>query len=128
VIYIDSSVVPAHLLVERRSPHEALWDDTLVSSRLIQYEVWNRIHAYGLSPSHRDEATALIGRMMLVDLSRLVLGRALEPFPIRVRTLDGLHLATVDFLRTQGEPVELASYDNRLVAAARVLEIPIAAL
>jgi len=66
--------------------------------------------------------------MMLVDLSRLVLGRALEPFPIRVRTLDGLHLATVDFLRTQGEPVELASYDNRLVAAARVLEIPIAAL
>ena len=82
----------------------------------------------GPSPSHRDEVTALIGRMMLVVLSRLVLGRALEPFPIRVRTLDGLHLATVDFLRTQREPVELASYDNRLVAAARVREIPIAAL
>jgi hypothetical protein len=31
------------------------------------------------------------------------------------------------FLRTQGEPVELASYDNRLVAG-RALEIPIAAL
>jgi PIN domain len=128
VIYIDSSVVLAHLLAEWWSPHEALWDDSLVSSRLLQYEVWNRVHAYRLSPSHRDEATALIGRVVLVDLSRPVLGRALEPFPIRVRTFDGLHLATVDFLRTQGEPVELASYDSRLVAAARALEIPIAAL
>jgi uncharacterized protein len=61
-------------------------------------------------------------------MTAAVLARALEPFPIRVRTLDGLHLATVDFLRTQGEPVELASYDKRLVAAARALEIPIAAL
>jgi hypothetical protein len=61
-------------------------------------------------------------------MTAAVLARALEPFPTRVRTLDGLHLSTVDFLRTQGEPVELESYDNRLVAAARSLEIPIATL
>ena len=126
MIYIDSSVVLAHLLLERRS-HASFWDASLVSSRLLQYEVWNRVHAYGLSPSHRDEATALVGRVVLVDLSRLVLGRALEPFLIRVRTLDGLHLATVEFLRAQGEPVELASYDNRLLAAARALGVPVAA-
>jgi hypothetical protein len=41
--------------------------------------------------------------------------------------LDGLHLATVEFLRAQGEPVELASYDNRLLAATRALGVLVAA-
>lgn len=128
MIYIDSSIALAHLLVEARIPSESFWDAPLVSSQLLQYEVWNRIHAYGLSGSHRDAATAVIGRVVLVELTRLALGRALEPFPIPVRTLDALHLATVEFLQAQGEPVELASYDNRLLAAARALGIPIAAL
>jgi hypothetical protein len=39
-----------------------------------------------------------------------------------------LHLATADYLRRRGEPVELASYDHRLIAAARAVAIPIAAL
>jgi hypothetical protein len=42
--------------------------------------------------------------------------------------LDGLHLATLDFLRAQGDPVELASYDDRLVSAAQALGIPLADL
>jgi hypothetical protein len=128
VIYVDCSVALAHLLLEPRSPLASLWNGSLVSSQLLEYEVWNRMHAYGLGRSHADEAQALLIRVDLIEMTAAVLARALEPFPIRVRTLDGLHLATVDFLRTQGEPVELASYDNRLVAAARVLEIPIAAL
>jgi PIN domain len=128
VIYIDSSIALAHLLAEPRMPGTALWDAPLVSSRLLQYEVWNRIHAYGLSGTHREEATALVGRVLLVDLSQPALGRALEPFPMRVRTLDGLHLATIEFLRSQGVRVELATYDNRLLAAARALGLPVAAL
>jgi predicted nucleic acid-binding protein len=47
---------------------------------------------------------------------------------ITLRTLDALHLATIEFLRRQGETVELASYDNRLVAAAESVGIPVAAL
>jgi hypothetical protein len=45
-----------------------------------------------------------------------------------VRTPDALHLASIDFLRTRGQGVELASYDGRLIAAARALDVPIAAL
>ena len=56
------------------------------------------------------------------------LARALEPFPVAVRTLDALHLATMDFIRESGEPVQLASYDNRLTAAAEALGITPAAL
>ena len=64
----------------------------------------------------------------LIELSEPVLARALEPWPTPVWTLDALHLATVSYLRRQGGSVELASYDTRLIAAARALEIPIATL
>jgi hypothetical protein len=35
-----------------------------------------------------------------------------------------MHLATMAFLRDHGLAIELASYDARLLAAARALEIP----
>jgi hypothetical protein len=54
-----------------------------------------------------------------------VLARALEPFPVPVCTLDGLHLASMAFLRDRRQSLELASYDDRLLAAARALGIPI---
>jgi hypothetical protein len=42
-----------------------------------------------------------------------------------VRTLAAIHLASVDFLRSQNQRVELASYDERLVAAARRMAIAV---
>jgi hypothetical protein len=45
VIYLDTSVALAQLLAEDRLPPERLWQETLVSSRLLEYEIWNRIHA-----------------------------------------------------------------------------------
>jgi hypothetical protein len=48
-----------------------------------------------------------------------VLARALQPFPVPVRTLDGIHLAALAFIRAQKQSVTLA----RLLAAARFLEI-----
>ena len=64
----------------------------------------------------------------MIELSRVSLRRALEPFPVGVRTLDALHLATMDFIRDGGEAVQLASDDNRLIAAAEALGITIATL
>jgi predicted nucleic acid-binding protein len=128
VIYLDSSVALAQLLAEDRTPPATLWHESLVASRLLEYEVWNRLHARGLGRSHGEEARALIGRVALVELVPPVLGRALEPFPVTVRTLDALHLASLEFLRGRGQTVELASYDDRLLEAARSLGIPLRAL
>jgi predicted nucleic acid-binding protein len=128
VIYIDSSVALARLLFEPRSPPERFWQQQLVSSRLLEYEVWNRVHAYGLASSHASEARVLLLGIELVEMDRPVLAKALEPFPIPLRTLDSLHLATMDFLRARGEALELASYDTRLVAAAHALGMPVTAL
>jgi predicted nucleic acid-binding protein len=129
VIYIDSSVLLSDLLAEARSPPAALWDEEdLASSRLLAYEVWNRINAHGLMVPLRVRASGLLARVSFTEMSEQVLARALEPFPVVVRTLDALHLATMEFLRSEGEPVELASYDNRLIAAARTLGIAFATL
>jgi hypothetical protein len=81
-----------------------------------------------LDRSHGEEARALIQRVALIELAPPVLERALEPFPVPVRTLDALHLASITFLLGRGQTVELASYDNRLVAAAQALGVPIAPL
>ena len=123
MIYVDSSVALAHLLAEDRSPPASFWQADLISSRLLEYEVWTRLHALKLAPSHGDHARELIGRVALVELAPAVLARAIEPFAVAVRTLDALHLASIEFLRTRGQSVELATYDQRMLAAARTLAI-----
>jgi predicted nucleic acid-binding protein len=128
LIYLDTSVALAHLLAEDRVPPEALWQEPLISSRLIEYEIWTRIHTRKLARSHGDEVRALLGRIALVELSLPVLARALEPFPKPVRTLDALHLASMDFVRRQGQSITLASYDDRQIGAARALRFSIYAL
>ncbi len=125
MIYLDTSVALAHLLAEDRCPPASLWDESLVSSRLLEYEVWTRIHARRLGRTHAEAVRALLNRVALVELAPPVLLRALEPFPTPVRTLDALHLASLDFLRSHGQPVRLASYDDRMLAAARALDVPI---
>lgn len=125
MIYLDTSVALAHLLTEDRSPPEKLWKETLISSRLLEYEVWTRIHARELARTHADAVRSLLGRVALVELYPPVLARALEPFPKPVRTLDAIHLASMEFLKRQGQDIALASYDSRLNAAARSLRFPI---
>src|SRR5436309_2121428 len=84
-----------------------------------------RVAARGLGRSHAQEARALIGRLALIELDPPVLARAVEPFPVPVRTLDALHLASIEFLRSRRQAVELLSYDERLLTAARALRIPL---
>jgi hypothetical protein len=123
VIYLDSSVALAHLLAEDRFPPDALWQQSLVSSRLLECEVWNRINAHHLQNSHGDAVRNLIDRVAMIEMVGPVLKRALQPFPVPVRTLDAIHLSALEFIRAQKQSVQLASYDDRLLAAARLLGI-----
>jgi predicted nucleic acid-binding protein len=121
MIYLDTSVALAELLAEDRRPRQDLWNQTLVSSRLLEYEIWTRVHARKLSRSHGDAVRALVGRVALLELVSPVLLRALEPFPTPVRTLDALHLASTEFLRERQPAIRLATYDSRQAAAAKAI-------
>lgn len=123
MIYIDSSVLLASVFEEPRSPPATLWDEELIASRLLEYEVWNRLNAYGLVVSHGNRTQARLNRINFTEMSEPALARASEPFPLPIRTLDALHLATMEYLRSRGTEVELASYDARLLAAACALGI-----
>jgi len=125
VIYLDTSVALAQLLAEDRYPPESLWERTLVASRLLEYETWTRVHALGLGRTHDESVRRLLGRVAYLEMIPEILDRARRPFPVPVRTLDALHLASLDFLRVQGQHVALASYDRRMLEAATALEMEI---
>lgn len=126
MIYLDTSVILAHLLAEDQPPPAELWRESLITSRLTEYEVWNRIHARALSHSHAALVQECFGRLNLLDLTADVLSRALEPFPMPLRTLEALHLASLEFLRGRGcRPLQLATFDPHLAGAAEALKFEI---
>ncbi|MGA2447627.1 MAG: PIN domain-containing protein [Polyangiaceae bacterium] len=123
MIYLDTSAALAQLLAEDRHPPDEVWGLPLVSSRLLEYELWVRLNARKLAPTHGDAARDLVGRVALLELSPPILSRALDPYPEPVRTLDALHLASAAFLKEQGHTIELLSYDERMLEAARKMKI-----
>jgi hypothetical protein len=52
MIYLDSSVALAYLLAEDRYPSNKLWDQRIISSRLLEFEVWNQINPRRLRDTH----------------------------------------------------------------------------
>ena len=70
---------------------------------------------------------ALLGRIAILELAPTVLARALDaiPGPGPIRTLDALHLASCVYLADHGQAVSLASYDQRVNAVARAMDIPL---
>ena len=127
MIYLDASVVLSRIFVERRRPPPAFWEQSFVASRLLEYEVFNRVHAYRATTVNLDAVRDVLGRVEMVDLSPEALARALDPFPVQVRTLDSLHLATMVYLRSRAQSVALASYDKRFGDAAVALGFELAA-
>jgi predicted nucleic acid-binding protein len=119
MIYLDTSIVLAQLLAEDRQPPATLWQGTLISSRLLEYEVWVNIHRGKREESHGELVRTTLARISYVELAVPVLQRVLEPFPRAVRTLDAIHLATALFVANQGQSIEFATYDQDQAEAAR---------
>jgi hypothetical protein len=117
--------VLAHVLSETRRPPADLWTRTLISSRLLEYEVWTQIHARKLGVTHSEVVRSVTDRLAFLELIPEIVSRAREPIPSAVRTLDALHLASCVFLMNQGQELELASYDARMLSAARKLKLQI---
>jgi predicted nucleic acid-binding protein len=128
LIYLDSSVVLAFLLAEDRKPVVSLWAQPVTSSRLIEYEIWTTVNGKGLTRSHGEATRDLLERVSLLELSPLVLARALEPFPLPVRTLDAIHLSSIEYLRSRRIELTLATFDRRMAAAAEALGVRLATI
>ena len=118
----------AQLLAEDRRPPPTLWSEQLISSRLLEYELWVRLHARSLAASHGDPARLLVARIALLEFGPPILSRALSPFPVSVRTLDAMHLASAAFLRERGQLSAVATYDPRMQDAVLAMGMELFAL
>jgi predicted nucleic acid-binding protein len=121
VIYLDASVALAAVLDEDRRPSDAFWREPLVASALLRYEAWTALHARGLSRTHGPLVREVLQRVGPLEMTAEILERALEPFPVPLRTLDALHVATADFLRRDLPELRIATYDTRLARAAQAI-------
>lgn len=126
MIYVDTSVILADLLREKKRPPVSFRSERLTSSLLLEYELFVRLHALRQSPRAIARAHDWLRDVDLNGLDAATLARTLQPFPVSVRTLDAIHLSTIVFLQSRGITIELATYDKRLAQAATALGISLA--
>lgn len=124
--YVDTSVALAELFAEDRRPAPDFWKGPLLSSRLLEYELWTRLNARGAARTHAEAARELLSRVAMVELAPTVLARALDPFPVPLRTLDALHLATALYVAERLRDLRVAAYDERINAGAQALGMRLA--
>lgn len=128
--YIDTSALLRLVLREAGALDELRSCDSLVSSELIgveSYRTIDRLRLQGLLTTEEAAARITVAAEWLeaIDLVLLrpsVLGRAGEPLPTPLGTLDALHLATALIWRerVEGPPLIMATHDAALALAARV--------
>jgi hypothetical protein len=106
MIYLDTSVALAYLLAEDRYPSYALWQQPIVSSRLLECEIWNRINAGRLQDSHGD---AVRGSDCHHRNGTAGLQACLEAVSRPGSHADAIHLAAIEFIRSRGASVQLAT-------------------
>ncbi len=67
-----------NVLADDRRPPDTLWSETLVSCRLLEYELWTRVNARGLAQSHDEAVRALLGRLVSYDERLVAAARQLK--------------------------------------------------
>ena len=128
IAYIDTSVLLRIVLREQGALEDLRAYDALVSSELIAVEsarTIDRLRIQGslTAPEAAERINAVNEWLEAIDLVLLrppVLGRASEPMPLPIGTLDAIHLATALIWRDRMGPLpEMATHDAALGAAAR---------
>lgn len=115
----------------------AAWDRTEQHcfSELMGVEVRRTLQRFRFEGALDDSGLAsaleqlvLIERTSeVVELDRPILARAAGSFPVAIKTLDAIHLATAMLLRETRYPdLVFATHDRRLAMAARLVEFPVA--
>lgn len=127
MIYVDSSVALATLQSEGRRPADALWDGPCIASRLTDLEVRVRVAARHPGAAVSDAVERLLARIEWIEISGLTMSLLYQSPPAGLRTLDAIHLATLEFINRELGVAALATYDARLARAAATLGFEVVA-
>lgn len=134
IAYIDSSVLLRIVLGQKDRLREWKHIRTGVASALVETECLRTLDrlrfSHGLSgtglAARREAVFRLVGEMEVVEITRPVLGRASQPFPVPLGTLDAIHLSTALLWKDRGpDDLVMATHDAALATAARACGIPV---
>ncbi len=138
VAYLDSSVVLRHILNGDMAISAAFGHDSVISSELLEIECRRVLHRCRLQGELDDgglytaitRLEAVLAGITLFVIDDEVKKLAMEPFPMAIKTLDALHLATVLVWkrRNPGEPLVLYSTDAAMNRTAYALGVSSALL
>ena len=133
VAYLDSSVVLRYILKGDPAIQHALSCDQLVSSELLEIECRRVIHRCRMEGELDDEGVAIavtrlkkvLSGISLLQLSIAVKKRAMDAFPVSIKTLDALHLASALVFSEiiKDERVLVFTFDSAMNRCAKILEI-----
>ncbi len=131
VAYLDASVLLRHILLGEEPIRHALEFPRVVSSELLEIECRRVLHRCRLAGELTDEALTVARERLdevlagidLLEMSRQIKQRAMGPFPVNVRTLDALHVATALMVGEDAGGVALFSHDEGMNRCARSLGI-----
>ena len=128
IAYLDSSVLLRIVLRQKDALREWPRIEEGVASALVEVECLRTLDRLRLVEEVSDEDLAvrrgtilhLLEEMDVVELTPPLLGRAAQPMPTVLGTLDALHLATALLWREQtGTDLVMATHDGALGLAAR---------
>ena len=130
VAYLDSSVVLRAVLNDDYSIDQAR-TLPVFSSELLEIECRRAIlrdRSIGLLDDEKflvatERLETYLEEMDLIELDPVIKRRAKEAFPVHVKTLDALHLATALAITNQGlgDAVTVFSFDQGMNRAARAI-------
>jgi hypothetical protein len=128
VKYVDASAVLRIIFSEAGTAVPVVPGDHVVSSRLVEVEVFRAVDRERLlgnlddaeTAAKRKELTDLLAMVDLAQIDGAVIDRAKSSFAVNVRALDAIHVATAEILaaEAEGEPLEFWTHDERQATAA----------
>jgi uncharacterized protein len=121
VVYADSSALVKLVIDEPESgalkEHLRQSPARLASSRVARVEVARAARIASPSLAVQADARSLLEEMLLAPIGDVIIEAASHLASTTVRTLDAIHLATLQLV----DPDEVVVYDRRLGDAARAL-------
>src|SRR6059058_1237304 len=126
VAYLDTSAAVKLLMNERESTALRRWlrrRPERASAALLRVELVRVVRRAGF-PRLIPEARKLLAGVHLIRIDDALLDRAADLDPTDLRSLDSIHLAAAASLGD--DLAAVVSYDDRLLAAAASVGLPIA--
>jgi predicted nucleic acid-binding protein len=131
VIYLDTAALVKLVRAETESPALVRWINEraglpLIASVLVEVELPRALRRS--QPGVLGGVAAVLGRLHRVEINAAVRATAAAYQEPTLRSLDAIHLATVELLVASGTPLTaFLTYDKRLAESAAHLGLPVSA-